>query len=128
MGFYGPEPFNTAKAYYLWTGLGEPGHFSVVVQGDAPNFTSGIQLVRDQHFVCGLKVDVMGWTGPLGPGSRPYLVHGTFPGQFVKEIVVAGANKTMVVQVEQILATDVESHLVQIHEATIGQPVAAGNS
>lgn len=125
MGFYGSEPFNTAKAYYVWTGLGEPGFFSVVVQGDAPNYTSGIQLVREGDFVGGLKVNVMGWTGPLGPGTRPYTVQGTFPGQFVPKIVVSGRNQTLVVDVEQILHDDVEKHLVQIHEATIGQPAAA---
>jgi hypothetical protein len=128
MGFYGPEPFNTAKAYYVWTGLNEPGHFTVVVQGDAPNYTSGIQLVRDPHFVGGLRVDVMGWTGPLGPGTRPYVVQGTFPGQFLDRIVVSGSNRTIVVEVEQIPHTDVEKHLVQIHDATIAHPAAAGNS
>jgi hypothetical protein len=47
MGFYGPEPFDTAQAVYVWTGFGVPGFFSVTVEGHAPNFTSGIKLVRD---------------------------------------------------------------------------------
>jgi len=125
MGFYGSEPFNTAKAYYVWTGLGEPGHFTVIVEGDAPNYTSGIQLVRDGEFVGGLKVNVMGWTGPLGPGTRAYTVQGTFPGQYVPRIVVSGTNKTVLVDVVEIPHTDAEKHLVQIHEATIGKPAAA---
>lgn len=124
MGFYGPEPFNTAKAYYVWTGLGEPGHFTVIVQGDAPNYTSGIQLVRDQEFVGGLKVNVMGWTGPLGPGTTPYTVQGTFPGEFRPEIVVQGSNKTERVKVQEIPAEDTEKLLTEIHNATIGQPAA----
>lgn len=126
MGFYQSQPFNTAKAYYVWTGIGEPGHFTVIVQGEARNYTSGIQLVRDSEFVGGLKVNVMGWTGPLGAGTRPYVVQGTFPGEFRPEIVVAGANKTERVKVQEIPADAAEKHLLEIHEATIGQPVSAG--
>lgn len=125
MGFYGSEPFNTARAYYVWTGLNEPGHFTVIVQGDAPNYTSGIQLVRDPEFVGGLKVNVMGWTGPLGPGTTPYTVQGTFPGAFLPKIVVSGSNQTLLVDVQEIPHGDVERHLVQMHQATIGQPAAA---
>lgn len=125
MGFYGPEPFNTARAYYVWTGVGEPGHFTVIVQGDAPNYTSGIELKRDPEWVGGLRVNVMGWTGPLGPGTRPYIVQGTFPGEFREYIVVAGSNKVERVRVEEIQADAVEQHLLQIHNATIGQPAAA---
>ena len=71
MGFYGPEPFDTAQATYVWTGLGTPGFFSVTVEGHAPNFTSGIKLVRDEQWVGGLAIRVMGWTGPLGKGTTP---------------------------------------------------------
>ena len=111
MGFYGPEPFTSAKAFYVWTGLHEAGHFSIDVTGDAPNYTSGIQLVRDQHFVCGLKVDVMGWTGPLGQGTTPYKVSGTFPGMFVPKIVIAGSNGTQVIDVEEIPFAETENFL-----------------
>ena len=111
MGFYGPEPFDTAKAFYVWTGLNEPGHFSVEVTGNAPNFTSGIQLDRDRDFVCGLRIDVMGWTGPLGAGSTPYRVRGTFPGMFVPKIVVAGTNGVKLITVEEIPHTKVEAFL-----------------
>jgi|ERR1044071_4401740 hypothetical protein len=111
MGFYGSEPFTSAKAFYVWTGLHEAGHFSIEVTGDAPNYTSGIQLVRDQHFVCGLKVDVMGWTGPLGEGTTPYKVNGTFPGMFVPKIVIAGTNGNQVIDVEEIPHTEAENFL-----------------
>src|SRR4051812_7431726 len=57
MGFYGSEPFDKAQAWYVWTGVNEPGHFVVDVEGCAPNYTSGITLVRDAHFVGGLKVN-----------------------------------------------------------------------
>jgi hypothetical protein len=122
MGFYGPEPFDNASAVYVWTGVGEPGHFSVNVSGHAPNYTSGIQLVRDPHFVGGLKVDVMGWTGPRGQGTTPYSVHGTFPGEYRKQIVVHGANKTVTIPVREIPAEEAEKYLMQVHNATIGQP------
>jgi hypothetical protein len=111
MGFYGSEPFTSAKAFYVWTGLREPGHFSIEVEGDAPNYTSGIQLVRDQHFMCGLKVDVMGWTGPLGEGTTPYKVNRTIPGMFVPKIVIAGTNGTQVIDVEEIPHTEAENFL-----------------
>ncbi len=109
MGFYGLEPFDEAKATYVWTGVGGPGFFSVEVAGEAPNFTYGIQLVRDQHWVGGLKVDVMGWTGPHGEGTTPYKVTGTFPGEFRESIVVQGSNQTLVVKVHQIPAEQAES-------------------
>ncbi len=71
MGFM-DRTFDTAKAVYmLWTGLGAPGFFSVTVEGQAPNYTSGIQLVRDAQWVGGLAIKVMGWTGPLGKGTKP---------------------------------------------------------
>jgi hypothetical protein len=111
MGFYGPEPFTSAKAFYIWTGLNEPGHFSLEVEGAAPNYTSGIQLVRDPQWVGGLKVDVMGWTGPLGQGTTPYKVNGTFPGMYVPKIVVAGTNGTQLVDVEEIPHTEAENFL-----------------
>ena len=47
MGFFGAEPFDKAQAVYVWTGLHSPGFFSVTVEGHAPNFTSGIQLVQN---------------------------------------------------------------------------------
>jgi len=109
MGFYGPEPFNTASATYVWTGLDGPGFFFVEVEGNAPNFTSGITLVRDERYVGGLQIDVMGWTGPLAQGTTPYKVQSTFPGQFLKEIVVKGSNKTEVVLVREIPAAEADS-------------------
>ena len=109
MGFYGPEPFDTAQATYVWTGLGSPGFFSVTVEGQAPNFTSGITLVRDEQWVGGLAFKVMGWTGPLAKGSKPYKVHGSFPGSSLPKIVVIGSNKNQVVKVTEIAFTTDEA-------------------
>ena len=102
MGFYGSEPFDKAQAWYVWTGLDEPGHFVVEVEGCAPNYTYGITLVRDSHFVGGLKVDVMGWTGPRAQGCTDYKVTGTFSGEFRSQIVVSGSNQQMTVKVKEI--------------------------
>ena len=109
MGLYGPEPFDTAQATYVWTGLGSPGFFSVTVEGHAPNFTSGITLIRDPEWVGGLAIKVMGWTGPLGKGTKPYTVRGSFPGTFLKEIVVIGSNKHEVVKITEIPFTNDEA-------------------
>ena len=124
MGFYGSEPVGSATAYYVWTGLHEPGHFVITASGDAPNFTSGIQLVRDPHFVGGLRVDVMGWTGPLGKGTTPYTVRGTFSGMFVPKVVVAGSNQTLVADVKQIPADEAEKFLASEH-GLVSMPAAA---
>ncbi len=111
MGFHGLEPFETAKASYIWTGLEEPGFFHIEVAGHAPKFSYGFQLVRDTHFVGGLKIDVMGWTGPLSKGTTPYQVSGTFPGEFRKEIVVAGSDGSKLVKVSEVPHSDVEKWL-----------------
>ncbi len=111
MGFYGCEPFDSATAMYHQLGPEGPGVFYVEVEGQAPNFTSGITLVRDQHFVGGLKIDVMGWTGPRAEGTTHYKVNGSFPGQYMKEIIVSGCNKTIPVTVQPIPADETEAHL-----------------
>jgi hypothetical protein len=111
MPFFQREPFDSAEAKYIWTGVGTPGFFFVHVKGHAPNFTSGIELVRDSHFVGGLAIDVMGWTGPLTKGTHPYTVSGHFKGVYLKEIVVIGANKTEVVHVKEIPFTSDEDYV-----------------
>ena len=111
MGFYQKEPIDNATATYVWMGLNQPGSFFVEVEGHAPNYTSGIQLVRDPHWFGGLKIDVMGWTGPLGKGTTPYKVHGTFPGEFRKQIIVSGANGDKVIDVKEIPHDQVEDYL-----------------
>ncbi|MNJ83555.1 hypothetical protein D3C87_09760 [compost metagenome] len=111
MGFYGKEPVDPAKtkATYLWTGLGTPGIFIIEVQGDAPNYSYGFSLVRDTHFVGGLKIDSMGWTGPLGAGTTPYKSRGSFPGQYVSKIVISGSNGDFVIPVEEIAHDQVDN-------------------
>lgn len=108
MGFYGPEPFDSAEATYVWTGLHTPGFFHVTVKGNARKFTYGLTLVRDTEFFGGLAIRVMGWTGPLAapPATTPYTVSGNFPGTHLKEIVIIGANKTEVVPVKNVPFTN----------------------
>jgi len=116
MGFYGKEPVNPAKttATYLWTGLRTPGIFIIEVQGDAPNYSYGFSLVRDQHFVGGLKVDSMGWTGPIGEGTKHYISKGAFPGQYQEEIVVSGSNGDVTIKVKEIPADEVDDFIKSI--------------
>jgi len=113
MGFYGKEPVNAAKtiATYLWTGLNTPGVFIIEVQGDAPNYSYGFTLVRDTHFVGGLKIDSMGWTGPLGEGTTPYTSRGSFPGEYVPKIVISGSNGDFVIPVKEIAHDEVDSYV-----------------
>jgi hypothetical protein len=117
MGFYGPEPFDTAEATYIWTGLRTPGFFSVTVKGHAPKFTAGIQLVRDQHFVGGLAIDVMGWTGPVAPGTTPYTVHGSFNGMFLPKILIVGAGKRQLIDVKEIPFTNDDDYVKHLSAA-----------
>ena len=103
MPFFGLEPFDTAEATYVWTGLGQPGFFHVTVKGNARKFSFGFQLKRDPEFVGGLAIEVMGWTGPLAlEGTVPYTVSATFNGTFLPEIVIIGANKTEVIKVKEV--------------------------
>lgn len=111
MGFYGPEPFDTAEATYVWTGLRTPGFFSVTVKGAAPNFTTGIKLVRDPDFVGGMAIDVMGWTGPLGQGSTAYTVYGTFNGMYLPKILIVGSNKRQLIDVKEIPFTNEDDYV-----------------
>ena len=113
MGFYGKQPVNPNKctATYIWTGLGEPGFFSIYVGGEAQNYSYGFDLVRDPHFVGGLKVNSMGWTGPLGEGTTPYKVSGSFPGVFRNQIVISGSNGNFVIPVKEIPHDQVEDYV-----------------
>jgi hypothetical protein len=113
MGFYQPEPFDTASASFIQRPNGF-GVFLVEVQGNAPNYTAGLTLVRDAHWVGGLKIDVMGWTGPLSQGTAPYTVKGSFPGQYVPQIVIAGANGERLVPVKAISAEDSDSFVQRL--------------
>ena len=102
MGFYGKEPVETAKATYVWTGLGTPGFYFIEATGEAQNFSYGFKLERESQFVGGLMVNVMGMTGPVGEGTSKFTVQGHFSGEYRKEIFVSGSNKTIKVQVEEI--------------------------
>jgi hypothetical protein len=102
MPFFQTEPFDTARVRYVSAGPGPVGFFRVTVRGHARNFSFGFQLRRDPHFVSGLAVDVMGWTGPLAHGTTPYTVSADFPGGYLRDIVVIGANKTEIVHVEEV--------------------------
>ena len=102
MPFFGSEPFDTAEASYLLAGPGHPGFFRVTVKGHARKFSFGFQLKRDPLWAGGLKIDVIRWTGPLTDGTGPYTVTSDFDGAYLKEIVVAGSNKTEVIHVREV--------------------------
>lgn len=111
--FLSDEPFNTAKASSIH---GPDGFrlFLVEVEADAPNFATGTTLVRDPHWVGGLKIDVMGWTGPLAEGSTPFAVKGSFPGHYVPQIVVSGSNGTRLIPVKAIPAEESDDYVRQL--------------
>lgn len=113
MGFYASQPVDPAKTTvtYLWTGLRTPGVFIVEVQGDAPNYSYGFTLNRDPNFVGGLKINSMGWTGPLGKGSTPYVSKGSFPGQFQDQIVISGSNGDFLIAVKEIPHDQVDAYV-----------------
>ncbi|OUS02101.1 hypothetical protein A9Q86_05470 [Flavobacteriales bacterium 33_180_T64] len=113
MGFYSKEPVDASKttATYLWTGLRTPGIFILEVEGNAPNYSYGFSLKRDPHFVGGLKIDSMGWTGPLGEGTTPYKVHGSFPGQYTSKIVVSGSNGDFLIDVKEVPSEEVDDYI-----------------
>jgi len=113
MGFYQPEPVNPEKTTvtYLWTGLNTPGVFIVHVEGDAPKFSSGFDLIRDPHFVGGLKINSMGWTGPMAEGTQPYKVSGSFPGSYKSQIIVSGSNGDFLIDVKEIPNDQVDDYV-----------------
>ena len=102
MPFFGSEPFDSAEASYVRAGPNHAGFFRVTVKGHARKFSFGFQLRRDPNWVGGLKIDVMGWTGPLTEGTEPYTVHADFDGHYSPEIVVAGSNKSETVKVREV--------------------------
>lgn len=113
MGFYQKQPVDGKKlsAVYLWRGLDIPGLLTITAEGEAPNYTSGIQLERDPRFVGGLTVDVMGWTGPLGKGTAPYRVQRSFPSVYYPVVFVSGSNGTFKVAVREIPFEEVDDYV-----------------
>ncbi|QIL41948.1 hypothetical protein G7074_23375 [Pedobacter sp. HDW13] len=122
MGFYSTEPVNPAKTTvtYLWTGLRTPGIFIVEVQGDAPNYSYGFTLTRDPQFVGGLKINSMGWTGPLASGTSPYISRGSFPGHFQNQIVISGSNGDFLIPVKEVPHDQVDSYIKSQAEEAVG--------
>ena len=102
MPFFGSEPFDSAEASYVRAGANHAGFFRVTVKGHAHKVSFGFQLRRDPNWVGGLKIDVMGWTGPLTEGTAPYTVSADFDGYYLPEIVVAGSKKSEVVKVSEV--------------------------
>jgi hypothetical protein len=96
-----------------------PDFSALTVRGQAKKFSFGFQLRRDPHFVGGLAIEVMGWTGPLivPPATTPYTVTGHFNGSFLPEIVVIGSNKTEVVRVREVPFTTEEAVAKQFSSA-----------
>jgi hypothetical protein len=50
----------------------------------------------------------MGWADPIGKGTKPYKVRGSFTGSYLKEIVIIGSNKSEVIKVSEIPFTNDE--------------------
>lgn len=113
MGFYGKMPVDASKtqATYLWTGYNTPGVFIIEVSGQAPNYSYGFSLTRDPQFVGGLKIDSMGWTGPVAEGTTAYTSKGSFPGEYKSQIVISGSNGDFVVDVKEIPHDQVDAYI-----------------
>lgn len=113
MGFYQKQPVDPKKCsvVYLWTGLRTPGIYRVHVEGEAQHYSTGFTLVRDPHFVGGLKIDSMGWTGPIGEGKTPYQSEGSFPGQFYPEIIISGSNGDFPIKVKEFPHDQVDQYV-----------------
>ena len=131
MGFYGKQPVNANQTTvtYLWTGYGTPGVFVIEAEGDAQNYSYGFTLVRDNHFVGGLKIDVMGCTGPIGQGTTHYCVKGSFQGQYCSQIVISGSNGDFIVDVKQIPQEQVANYLqAKSNNQSINNAIAYSNN
>ncbi len=106
MGFYRSEPFNTASAVLVAPPsadipVSRQGTIVVTVKGCAPNYTGGIQLVRDTNKP-GLTIEVMGWTGPLGQGCTEYKVSHSFPSEGDNTVTVIGSNKSETIHLRHV--------------------------
>lgn len=104
MGFFGKEPIdiNQTEVTYVYTGYETQGFFHVKTGGNAPNYSYGFSLHRDPNFCGGLKIDVMGCTGPIGQGVTPYTVSGSFNGEFRSKVILSASNGDFTVDVRVI--------------------------
>lgn len=100
-GFFGKEPVNPAQttAVYIQQPGEQSGLFVVEAGGDAPNYSYGFALEREEQFVGGLKINVTGCTGPLGQGTTPYKVAGVFKGGYTDKIVLSASNGDFLIDV-----------------------------
>lgn len=114
MGFYVKQPLThyASRATYLWSGQDTPGIFIVEVNGDAHNFSYAFSLVKESDFVGGLKINVMGWSGPLTKGTMPYRVIHSFPGAYQKNIIISGANGDFLIPVKEIAHDKADEYMI----------------
>jgi len=114
VGFYAKQPVNhkATTATYLWSGVDTPGIFIVEVNGDAHNFSYAFSLGRETDFVGGLKISVMGWSGPLTKGTMPYKVIHSFPGAYQKNIIVSGSNGDFIIPVKEIAHDKADEYMI----------------
>ncbi len=101
MDLYGSVPFDEVEAVYIWNGLGAPGFFDVTVKGFAPNFTVGIQLLRDRRITEEVVLNVRGWIGLSRDQKSPYVVHGAFEEHYAPQIFIVSNGKRQIVEVRE---------------------------
>ena len=102
MIFYRAE--DCSKASAIWVGNCNQGIFMVEVEGQTPNLSTTIQLIKDKSFNDGVKIDVMGWTGSFTGKVKPYKVSQTFVGKFSAEILVCCAKRNHIIPVKKIVS------------------------
>lgn len=92
---------------------GDVGIFLVHVEGEVQDYSIAFTLVKAKFFG-GLKIDSMGWTGPLGYGKRLYESNAAIHGHFVPDIIVAGSNGSFEIPVEKIPFEEVDEYVKSI--------------
>lgn len=104
LGSFGKEPINAAQTTAIF--LQKPGEasglFVVEAGGDAPNYSYGFSLERESGFVGGIKINVIGCSGPFGAGTTPYKVAGVFQGSYTDKIVLSASNGDFLIDVVRV--------------------------